>query len=112
MIAQLWSLLTPHSTMHILYPTQGALNEVFTSRHPLTRPTPTQSQPKPIFSAWSAVEDAKSKAGALSEKAQAELKHASATAQAKAGHIELYSGKYYAACTFGGLIACVSTLVS
>ncbi len=32
---------------------------------------------------------------------------ASAKAQAKTGGIELYSGKYYAACTVGGILACV-----
>ena len=93
--------------MPILYPTQGALNEVFTSRHPLSRPKPTQQLPKPEFSAWNVAEDAKIKANALSEKAQAEIQQASAAAQAKTGQIELYSPKYYAACTFGGLIACV-----
>ena len=44
----------------------------------------------------------------LSDAAAAEYQKASATAQAKAGKIELYSAKYYAACTFGGLMACVS----
>ncbi|KAI5285681.1 hypothetical protein KEM54_000384 [Ascosphaera aggregata] len=34
---------------------------------------------------------------------------ASQKAQEKAGKIELYSGKYYAACTFGGILACGST---
>lgn len=100
-------MLTLKSIMPIFFPTQGALNEVFTSRHPLSRPKPTQSLPRPKFSAWSVAEDAKNNAGALSEKAQAEIKQASATAQAKTEHIELYSGKYYAACTFGGLAACV-----
>lgn len=50
----------------------------------------------------------KSKAGALSNEAQKEIAKASSAAQAKTGQIELYSAKYYAACTFGGLVACVS----
>ena len=60
-----------------------------------------------MFSAWSAVDDVKSKAGQLSAEAQKEYTKASQTAQAKAGTIELYSPTYYAACTLGGLLACV-----
>jgi solute carrier family 25 (mitochondrial phosphate transporter), member 3 len=33
---------------------------------------------------------------------------ASDAAQHSVGKIELFSPKYYAACTFGGLMACVS----
>ncbi len=98
----------------MLFPT-SAINEVFSCRHPLTaarsqEPTPKPLQTKtarPQFSIWSVTEDAKSKANALSEEAQREIKKASAAAQAKTGQIELYSAKYYAACTFGGLVACV-----
>lgn len=62
-----------------------------------------------LFPAYSSViQDAKGKAKELSAEATAEFEKASAKAQAKAGKIELYSGKYYAACTFGGLMACVS----
>ena len=57
--------------------------------------------------AFSAAEDAKGKAQALSAEAQREIQKASSAARAKTGEIELYSAKYYAACTFGGLIACV-----
>ena len=53
------------------------------------------------------MDDVKSKAGQLSAEAQAELSKASAAAQAKTGGIELYSGKYYAACVLGGVLACV-----
>ncbi len=101
----------------MLFPT-SAINEVFSCRHPLTvagshEPTPKPLQTKtarPQFSIWSVTEDAKSKANALSEEAQREIKKASAAAQAKTGQIELYSAKYYAACTFGGLAACVGTV--
>lgn len=73
-----------------------------------TKQTDSQAAQPPRFSAWSAVDDVKSKAGVLSNEAQQEISKASAAAQAKTGQIELYSAKYYAACTFGGLIACVS----
>ena len=56
--------------------------------------------------------DVKAKAAALGTGAQKEYQKASAAAQAKAGTIELYSAKYYAACTLGGLLACVSLVVS
>lgn len=49
--------------------------------------------------------------GQLSDEAVKEYEKASAKAQEKAGKIELYSAKYYAACTFGGLLACVSQIV-
>lgn len=52
----------------------------------------------------------KSKAGALSNEAQKEIAKASSAAQAKTGQMELFSPSYYAACTFGGLMACVSFL--
>jgi hypothetical protein len=58
-------------------------------------PTPLQARPE-LYSAFSIVEDAKDKA----------LK---AAAKPQAGKIELYSPKYYAACTFGGMLACVRT---
>ncbi len=49
-----------------------------------------------LYSAWDVAEDAKNKAGQLSDAAQKELHKASEIAQAKTGKIELYSGKYYA----------------
>lgn len=106
---------TPIGVMPVSYPTQGALNDVFSTRHPLTRQQPSSlpkeqplsNAPRPRFMAWSAAEDIKSKASALSDEAQKELQKASATARAKTGQIELYSSKYYAACTLGGLMACV-----
>lgn len=47
----------------------------------------------------------------LSAEASHNIAKASAKAQQKAGNIELYSLKYYEACTLGGLIACVSHLM-
>lgn len=52
----------------------------------------------------------KEKAQELSAEAAKEYEKASKKAQAKAGSIELYSGKYYAACTVGGILACVSDI--
>ncbi|KAK4205231.1 putative phosphate carrier protein [Triangularia verruculosa] len=59
-----------------------------------------------LYPAYSIADDAKSKAKKLSEEASREFNVASKMAQSKAGHMELYSGKYYAACTFGGMLAC------
>ncbi|KZZ91222.1 mitochondrial phosphate carrier protein [Ascosphaera apis ARSEF 7405] len=54
------------------------------------------------FLAWSAVDNVKSTI-------EKDWDKASHKAQEKAGKIELYSPKYYAACTFGGLLACGTT---
>ena len=96
----------------VLFPSQIALNEAFSYKYPF-QPNPEpqrKSLPKPDFSVRSVTEDAKSKASALSQEAKAEITKASSKAQAKTGQIELYSGKYYAACIAGGLIACVGIL--
>lgn len=99
--------------MPLLFPTQGTLHEIFPTQSSIYRqaskPKPSeQSSParRALFPAWSTVDDVKSKAGQLSAEARKELAHASEVAQAKAGKIELYSPKYYAACTLGGLLAC------
>ncbi|KAK1769980.1 mitochondrial carrier [Phialemonium atrogriseum] len=70
-----------------------------------SRSTPYQARPE-LYSAYSVVDDAKNKAQKLSNEAAKEFEVASQKAQQKAGKIELFSGKYYAACTFGGLLAC------
>ena len=104
----------PLSTkMPLLFPTQGTLHDVFSSKSPITKPSsetsPVRSSRsvKDLYPAWSAVDDAKNQAGALSEAAQKEYQKASQAVQPKAAQIELYSAKYYAACTLGGLLACV-----
>lgn len=102
--------------MPSLFPSKGILWDVFSSQAPYDKyhSNPPMNRDLPYsldqrrFSAWSAADDMKTKAGALSDEAQREISRASAAAQAKAGGIELYSLKYYSACTFGGLIACVS----
>lgn len=74
------------------------------------RPSRYQARPE-LYGAFSTVDDVKGKAKQLSAEATAEFDKASAKAQSAAGgKIELYSGKYYAACTVGGLLACVSCL--
>jgi solute carrier family 25 (mitochondrial phosphate transporter), member 3 len=103
--------------MPFLFPSQDTLHNVFhpsvpfgrrEAATPLPAPkrTPLQARTE-LFPAWSVVDDAKKKANALSAEATKEFEKASAKAQAKTGTIELYSAKYYAACTFGGLLACV-----
>lgn len=103
--------------MPLLFPTQGTLSDSFSPRLPFGS-APTESQDESSqesspnrYPAWSTVEDVKSKAGTLSQEAQSELKKASQTLQAKTGKIDLYSGKYYATCILGGLVACVCSVV-
>lgn len=89
------------------HPSQSALDQAFSTRHVFNEPATESKHPKPEFSIWNVTEDVKSKAKVLSKEAQAELSKASSKAQEKTGKIELYSPGYYAACTFGGLVACV-----
>jgi len=101
-----------------LFPPSQILRDVFNPTFPLGHKTLTEdvsSSPyerSPYearmeqYSSWSVVDDAKNKANALGTEASKEFEKASAKAQAKTGKIELYSAKYYAACTFGGLLAC------
>lgn len=93
-----------------LFPTQAAIGQAFLPTSPFYKPAaqPTpHPQKRPIFSAWAAADTIKDKAEQLSADAQKEFEKASVKAQEKAGKIELYSGKYYAACTVGGILACV-----
>jgi len=98
--------------MNPLFPSQTTLHNVFSTYSPLTPRKPESTPrskyeaPRGVFNTWSAIDDAKSKAGQLSNAAIQEFEKGSAKAQAKTGNIEMYSAKYYAACTFGGLLAC------
>jgi solute carrier family 25 phosphate transporter 3 len=111
--------------MSLLFPSPDTLQDAFHSTIPFGRRpestktrttpiyrkrTPLQARPE-LYTAWSTVDDAKDKAHALSAEATKEFEKASAKAQAKAGHIEMYSAKFYAACSLGGLVACVSASV-
>nr|XP_036585549.1 uncharacterized protein CTRU02_04410 [Colletotrichum truncatum]KAF6795600.1 hypothetical protein CTRU02_04410 [Colletotrichum truncatum] len=94
--------------MSFLYPRQDALKGCFASPlapQPTAKPTRYQARPE-LYGAFSTVDDVKGKAQKLSAEATAEFEKASAKAQAKTGKIELYSAKFYAACTVGGLLAC------
>jgi solute carrier family 25 phosphate transporter 3 len=104
--------------MTSLFPSQYIVQQSFGSPLGLkprassqSKSTPYQARPE-LYGAFSVVDDAKTKAKKLSKEAQVEFDKASSAAQAKAGKIELYSGKYYAACTFGGLLACVSAHIA
>ncbi|OIW34716.1 mitochondrial carrier [Coniochaeta ligniaria NRRL 30616] len=92
-----------------LFPRQETLQHAFGGPALFGRPqdkaTPYQARPE-LYGAYSVVDDAKNKAQKLSNEATREFEIASQKAQAKVGGIELYSGKYYATCTFGGLMAC------
>ncbi|KAF2118109.1 mitochondrial carrier domain-containing protein [Lophiotrema nucula] len=100
--------------MQTLFPSQKTLGNAFggCSPLPLRNDAPQSKRPSKwtarheLYPAWSTVDDAKDKANKLSEAAVQEFDKASSKAQAKTGHIELYSPKYYAACTFGGVMAC------
>lgn len=71
--------------------------------------SPKGRQAGAVFDYYSVVDDAKNEARKLSAEAQREIEKASSKVRgAGGGGIELYSGRYYAACTFGGLMACVS----
>ena len=89
-----------------LHPTHIAIKEAFNPTVPTFTPQVEVSStaPQPRYIAWSASENAKS----LGQKAQIELQKATDVARPKTGQLELYSAQYYAACTLGGLLACVS----
>jgi solute carrier family 25 phosphate transporter 3 len=104
--------------MSSLFPSQHALQQTFgwqrraSSGQAEARPvpatskaTPRQARPELYSAAYSVVDDTKKK---LSTEAQKEFDKASSAAKAKTGQIELYSAGFYAAATFGGLMACVS----
>lgn len=53
------------------------------------------------------IDESKRKADAFAKEAAREFDVVSQKAQAKTGKIEPWTPKYYAACTVGGLLACV-----
>ena len=92
-----------------LFPSITTLSATF----PTAISQPRRETPPPLksYSKYypfaSVTDDVKNKAHKLSDEAQRELAKASKATQAKTGQIELYSAKYYVACTIGGLMACV-----
>ena len=98
-----------------LFPRLETLQQSFGPPSTINRPrnnqtsngrTPLEARME-LYEAWSVVDETKKKAKELSVEATKEYEAASKKAQSAAGVIELYSPKYYAACTFGGLLACV-----
>ncbi|KAL4796983.1 mitochondrial carrier domain-containing protein [Aspergillus venezuelensis] len=89
-------------------PSQDVVTDAFSSQDPLNRQQQASGMAKTQrpFPAWNVIDDIEKKAGALGKEAAREYELASQKAQAKAGNIEPWSAKYYAACTFGGLLAC------
>jgi len=83
------------------YPSQQSL-VTFPSTE-LFRRTGTNANASDLYPIMSISDRAKE----LSVEASHELAKASAKAQKEVGGIELYSPKFYAACTSGGLFACV-----
>lgn len=82
--------------MPSLFPSSDALNAVFGKAAPENGQKQRSTYDAPVgrFQIWSVTEDAERKASELSQAAAKEYQKASAVAQQKAGHIELYSGKY------------------
>lgn len=91
-------------------PSDSIVN-VLAARHPLGKlgsqdqshvdQPMNRSTRREAFPAWSAIDEVK-------KTAAHEFEVASQKAQQKTGHIEPWTAKYYAACTFGGMLACVS----
>lgn len=103
--------------MSLLFPRLDTLQQTFGGPYAVNKqrkangPTPLEARME-LYQAYSVVDDAKGKAKKLSAEATKEFEAASRKAQAAAGGIELYSPKYYAACTFGGMMACGLTHTS
>lgn len=98
-----------------MLPSQDVVVSTFAAQHPLSRPkaqaevhTTLAPSKRTPFPAWSAIDDAKDRAEAFKKEAVREYEVASKKAQATTGKIEPWTAKYYAACTFGGMLACVS----
>ena len=99
-----------------MIPSREVITNVFGSQHPVGNPKnmrpETSTAPELLkrepFPAWSALDDAKQKADSFTKEATREYEVASQKVQARTGHIEPWTAKYYATCTFGGMLACVS----
>ncbi|PUU78035.1 mitochondrial carrier domain-containing protein [Tuber borchii] len=90
----------------LVTPTYATLSAVFPST-PFSVAVPQKTprlQPSvaSLYPYASISEEAKK----LGKEAQEEFRHASEATQKKAGKIDMYSPKFYAACTLGGVLAC------
>ena len=103
-----------------LFPNQDTLRSSFSSSTPFSKRTRKGNESQgfvssrlrhctfsDIFIARDALEGAKGKAQKLKNVTAHEFDKASHKAQDAAGPIELHSLKYFAACTIGGILACV-----
>lgn len=112
------STLIDRSRQLAMFPSDSTIR-AFATQHPLSNlgkqqdmsyeqplnQTPKRREP---FPAWSAIDEAKKTADSMAKEAAREFDIASQKAQQKTGKIEPWTFKYYAACTFGGVLACVS----
>ncbi|BDD63580.1 hypothetical protein MPDQ_004235 [Monascus purpureus] len=94
-----------------MLPSRDTIVNAFGPQHPLSHPkqepsVAPESLKREPFPAWSAIDDAKKKADAFAKEAAREYDVASQRVQARTGHIEPWTAKYYASCTFGGMLAC------
>ena len=104
-------------TMPSILPSQETLSGALAPQSPpaksnkgLAELTPANKQQRPLFGAWSVIEDVKHAAEKVEKAAAKDFDKASTKVQSKTGHIEPWTAKYYASCTVGGLMACVSML--
>ncbi|QIW96403.1 hypothetical protein AMS68_001921 [Peltaster fructicola] len=90
-----------------LFPAISALGATFGHATPYAtaKRTPLQARTD-LYPSWNVTEDAKQKTQQLSQAAKNELSKATAAIAPQKGALQLYSKEYYAACTFGGLMAC------
>lgn len=91
--------------MASLFPSISSLSTVFGQAQPVHKQSALQARTE-LYGAWSVAEDAKQKTQQLSQAAINEINKASAAVKSETGGLQLYSREYYAACTFGGLLAC------
>ncbi|CUS11057.1 unnamed protein product [Tuber aestivum] len=74
----------------------------FSAAVPQKKAPPAQPSVVSLYPYASTTDEAKK----LGKETQAELRHASEVAQREVGKIDMYSPKFYAACTIGGILAC------
>ncbi|KAJ5965442.1 mitochondrial phosphate carrier protein [Penicillium waksmanii] len=98
--------MLPSSSTVASLATQHPLGGMGMQKNPQSEQVFNAPKRREIFQAWSAIDDAKTKAASIGKEAAREFEHASEKAQQKTGKIEPWSAQYYAACTVGGMLAC------
>ncbi|THC98009.1 hypothetical protein EYZ11_002511 [Aspergillus tanneri] len=92
-----------------MLPSESHIVSALAPHYPLPRVeeySQSSSTRRKPFPAWSVIDDTKKSADALAKEVTREFNVASEKVQARTGHIEPWTPKYYASCTFGGLLAC------